>query len=75
MTFNPLRYGDAALRHALYIDKPLPDGLPSLPLCFGVIGATALVMLFFASRAIHREAVIGRSGPIKSWTHPPSESS
>ncbi|PIE22665.1 MAG: multidrug ABC transporter permease [Planctomycetota bacterium] len=54
MTLNPLHYGDAALRHALYVGKPLPDGLPSMTLCFVVIGATALFMLFIASRAIHR---------------------
>jgi ABC-2 type transport system permease protein len=52
MAANPMTYGVAALRHALY-DGPMPaGGLPALWLCLVVIGAATLLMVFLASRAI-----------------------
>jgi ABC-2 type transport system permease protein len=54
MRANPLTYGVALLRHALYEGAPTAAGLPSLPLSFGVTLAFAAaafaVALFLVGR-------------------------
>ena len=51
VTLNPLTYGVAALRHALYLDtSALTAELASLPFCITVVASFALVMLLVAIR-------------------------
>ncbi len=55
MVVNPLTYGVAALRHALYLSSgPVDQALPSPGLAMAVTAGFALLMLALASRAVTR---------------------
>ncbi|QXD14897.1 ABC transporter permease [Rhodocaloribacter litoris] len=54
MVFNPVTYGVAALRHALYRPAPAPDVLVSPPVAFGLCLVFALAMLLLAARTVRR---------------------
>lgn len=57
MAINPLSYGVAGLRHALYLGStPLDPGLPSLPLSVGVTMVFAVVMLLLAARVVGKRS-------------------
>jgi ABC-2 type transport system permease protein len=52
MHANPLTYGLAALRRAMYLGQPAP-ALPSWPLSLGITLVFAMIMLFLATRLAH----------------------
>jgi ABC-2 type transport system permease protein len=63
ITLNPLTYGVAALRRALYLGQPeLVSDLPSLPLSLAVVVIFALAMLALAHASVTRGPA-GRSRP------------
>lgn len=53
---NPLTYGVAGLRHALYDDPAMLEGLPSAGLCVAVTAGFAVLMSALVTRAVTREA-------------------
>jgi hypothetical protein len=55
MSVNPITYGVAALRHALYLGSSGPgDSLPPLGLSLSVISVFTVVMTVFAIRVVGR---------------------
>jgi ABC-2 type transport system permease protein len=53
---NPLTYGVAGLRHALYADTAMLADLPPLGLCIAVTAGFALAMSALVTKAVTREA-------------------
>lgn len=55
MVVNPLTYGVAAMRHALYLGQAqAPEGMPSLPVAMAVTMVFMAVMIALAARAAGR---------------------
>lgn len=58
MIANPLSYGVTGLRHMLYLDSAGLWGPNRLQwiVCFGIIGSTALILVFLAAYQAHKKA-------------------
>jgi ABC-2 type transport system permease protein len=52
MRLNPLSYGLAGIRRAIYWSQPAADSLPSLPLCLAITIAFALLMFALSSSVV-----------------------
>ena len=58
MTLNPLTYGMAALRRALYLAEPhSPAALPGAAVSVGITIVFAAVAMWFAARVAQRSQV------------------
>lgn len=55
MTINPLTYGVATLRHAMYGEQALQTGSPSLPLSLGVTIVFAVLMLVLSTLLVNKK--------------------
>ena len=58
MMINPLTYGVASLRYALYLSGPAPaDGMPSMAVCLGITIAFCVATLALSARAVARKSL------------------